>query len=309
MNRLNSYEPLVSIVIITYNSAELIIETLISCINQSYQSIEIIISDDSSKDKTVTVVKNWIEDKKFKEVPIKIIESKENTGISENCNRGIMAANGDWIKIIAGDDLLLDDAIKNYINFVSSSDKIEFVHSYVLPFNTPFSLSNLIIKNPGNKFKWLNSDDFTSYHQFLLIVFGRVFINAPTLFYKADSFRHIGGYDARMTLVEDIPFYLTVTSKGKKFYFLDRPTVLYRKHKGSIQRSLSVEMIKKRITQRTIRQNSIIEPNLKSFLRLLSRLHFAINKNYDGKPSLSRQVWNVAIEYTLLFCIRRRLVK
>ena len=53
-------EPLVSILVVTYNSSEYIIETLNSCYSQEYKNIELIISDDKSSDNTVEICEEWL---------------------------------------------------------------------------------------------------------------------------------------------------------------------------------------------------------------------------------------------------------
>ena len=58
---MNRFNPLVSAVIITYNSAKYVIETLDSIKAQTYQNIELIVSDDCSTDETTTLVKEWLE--------------------------------------------------------------------------------------------------------------------------------------------------------------------------------------------------------------------------------------------------------
>ena len=63
---MNMRQPLVSINITTYNSSKFIIETLESAKMQTYQNIELIVSDDSSVDNTVELCKKWIEKNKGK---------------------------------------------------------------------------------------------------------------------------------------------------------------------------------------------------------------------------------------------------
>ena len=56
--------PLVSVVVITYKSANTILETLESFKQQTYKNIELIVSDDCSPDHTVEVVEEWIKNKR-----------------------------------------------------------------------------------------------------------------------------------------------------------------------------------------------------------------------------------------------------
>ena len=97
---------LVSIGIITYNSEKTILETLNSAYNQTYKNIELIISDDFSHDNTVNICKEWISEHSSRFVNCFVLTSTQNTGTSANCNRLINYCSGEYLKILAGDDIL-----------------------------------------------------------------------------------------------------------------------------------------------------------------------------------------------------------
>jgi len=82
--------PLVSIIVITYNSAKFVLETLESAKAQTYQNIELIISDDGSTDNTVQICREWLKNNKESFVNTELITVEKNTGIPANCNRGVM---------------------------------------------------------------------------------------------------------------------------------------------------------------------------------------------------------------------------
>ena len=54
------HSPLVTVVVITYNSSKYVIETLDSIYNQTYTNLELIISDDCSKDDTIKICEDWL---------------------------------------------------------------------------------------------------------------------------------------------------------------------------------------------------------------------------------------------------------
>lgn len=66
-------DPLVSVSIITYNSSSTILETLDSIYSQSYQNIELIVSDDCSTDNTVEICKKWIDEHKDRFVRVELL--------------------------------------------------------------------------------------------------------------------------------------------------------------------------------------------------------------------------------------------
>src|SRR5215213_614705 len=112
MNLGSPHNPLISIIVITYNSESYVIETLESAKNQTYENIELIITDDGSTDETISLCQQWLTKNRHRFVRSEMITVEKNTGIPANCNRGVRAANGEWVKIIAGDDILDEKCIQ-----------------------------------------------------------------------------------------------------------------------------------------------------------------------------------------------------
>ena len=90
----NLRDPLVSVIIVTYNSSKFVLETLESVKNQSYENIELIVSDDASTDKTVDLCKEWIRKNKDRFAKAKLVTAEKNSGIPANCNQGIKIRKG-----------------------------------------------------------------------------------------------------------------------------------------------------------------------------------------------------------------------
>ena len=108
-------KPLVSIVVITYNSSEYVLETLESAKAQTYTNIELIVSDDCSTDETVSICKKWFEANKDRFVNTIMVEAEINSGVPANANRGLAECKGEWIKFIAGDDILVSTGIEEFV--------------------------------------------------------------------------------------------------------------------------------------------------------------------------------------------------
>ena len=102
-------EVLVSICIPTYNGASTIAETLKSCLNQTLQNFEIIISDDNSTDATLIEVQS-IDDPR-----IKILNRETSTTPADNWNRVINAASGHYIKVLGQVDILFTDCLESEV--------------------------------------------------------------------------------------------------------------------------------------------------------------------------------------------------
>jgi alpha-1,3-rhamnosyltransferase len=222
--------PLVSIIVITYNSSKYVLETLESTKAQTYQNIELIISDDASQDDTVEICKKWLAENQEKFVRAELITTEINTGIPANCNRGVKASKGEWVKLIAGDDLLLADCIVNGIQFA-----VQNLDAKIFASNAHFFTNNLseIIKKTYLKNNEFFDKKLTAKDQFNLLLH-RNYINAPTLFFNRSLFDMNNGFDEGIKYMEDYPFYLKTLKKGIKIYYLNKFTVGYRLHASSI---------------------------------------------------------------------------
>ncbi|GAA4321025.1 hypothetical protein GCM10023115_48460 [Pontixanthobacter gangjinensis] len=223
--------PLVSIVVITYNSSDYVIETLESVKRQTYKNIELIISDDFSTDDTIATCKAWLIGNKDKFKRVKIIVPEKNTGIPANCNRGLAQSRGDWIKIIAGDDLLLPNCIQKNIQYVKRhSEKIIFSIAEFFADSENERLGNINRKqlNTVPFFFNLNANS-----QFLHLLIRNYPMNPPTIFFEKQTLEKLGRFNTEY-VNEDFPLYLHATFSGLKLGFFPISTVKYRVHKNSI---------------------------------------------------------------------------
>lgn len=224
---INSNESLVSIVIITYNSGKFVIETLESAKAQTYQNIELIISDDCSNDNTVAICKSWIDKNLLRFNRSLIIEASQNKGIAPNCNRGLEAAKGDWIKFIAGDDILADNCIADNIEYVHNNFKAELIFSKITVFGEPaYLLSSEDLKRMKKKLQ------LPAKQQYINLLKWN-YIYAPSYFIKRTKLLDIGGFDERFPMMEDYPLWIKFSSNGDRMHYFDKLTVFKRAHENN----------------------------------------------------------------------------
>ena len=118
--------PLTSICIPTYNGKEYIKECIDSAINQTYQNIEIIISDDNSQDDTIDISSSILEKTK---IDYKIINNNSSGSVADNWNNTIKNASGQYIKMLFQDDYLYPDCIKKMISLAETHKELGFIFS------------------------------------------------------------------------------------------------------------------------------------------------------------------------------------
>lgn len=223
---------LVTVIVATYNSAQFVLETLESVRGQTYINIELIVSDDGSTDDTVQVVNNWLNSDQNRDrfVRAEMITVPINTGISANCNRAIAAARAAWIKLIAGDDILLPYCIEDNMKFVTNKDDAKIVFSRVRNFKDTFDQSNYIDTQPEEFPMNIMAPDLSTQDQLKLLLVSDRIKFSPSYFFFKEAVISVGGYDERNRLVEDYPMWLKLSRAGYKFHFMDLPTVGYRQH-------------------------------------------------------------------------------
>ena len=102
----------ISLITVTYNSAETLCDTLQSVLNQTFKDIDYIIVDGASKDSTMDIVKEF--KPKF-EGRLRWL-SEPDRGIYDAMNKGVMMAQGEIVGILNSDDFFASNDILEKVN-------------------------------------------------------------------------------------------------------------------------------------------------------------------------------------------------
>ncbi|WP_162997035.1 glycosyltransferase family 2 protein [Mucilaginibacter kameinonensis] len=135
-------KPLVSVITSSFNAVNTIEQTICSVVNQSYKNIEYIIIDGGSTDGTLDVLKKY-------DKYITYWISEPDNGIYNAWNKGLKIAKGDWISFLGADDIYLNDAIENYVDYINQSQQgteFDFVSSVMEYVDKDLNLLRLIGK-------------------------------------------------------------------------------------------------------------------------------------------------------------------
>lgn len=117
---------LISIVMPAYNAEKTIAESIESVLKQTYQNIELIIVDDASDDRTVSIATVYAE----KDPRVKILKNKKNAGVAATRNQGIAEAKGQYIALLDSDDLWEADKLERQIKLAIKEDAAIVYCSY-----------------------------------------------------------------------------------------------------------------------------------------------------------------------------------
>ncbi len=219
--------PLVSIVIPSFNHAEYIIPCLDSVISDTYEEKEIVIIDDGSKDQSVYKIRGWIE-KHNKEIKIRFIV-RENKGICATLNELIELAAGKYIVPLASDDMLINDTIRVRVKMLEESyPKMVLVGDaqVIDRNNNVIANSSLADYNKGNKLNYFTDEGIISES---IINPG---ISGATVMINKEIYSIIGKYPINLP-AEDWFFYQRAAAL-KKILFWDIVVSKYRVHGNNI---------------------------------------------------------------------------
>lgn len=218
-------QPLVSVPVITYNSAKYVIETLESIKAQTYQNIELIISDDCSTDNTVELCQKWVDLNKDRFARVELIIVEVNAGVAANLNRAESACQGEWVKVIAGDDLLLPDCVESCVTYVLENNA-NCIFGKIEAFGDDMQLANRLTREASLRNEMMSK--LSSKELYDVIVRGNP-PSAPAFFYNRQFVvdNNIQN-DCRIPMIEDLPKWLNILKIGGDLKFLDKVIVRYR---------------------------------------------------------------------------------
>jgi len=111
----NISQPLVTVAMVTYNSAKYVEIAIQSILASSYSNFELIISDDCSTDSTWELIQT------YKDERIVALRNENNIGEYPNRNKCIDLAKGKYFLFIDGDDILYPHGLENYVFYAEQA--------------------------------------------------------------------------------------------------------------------------------------------------------------------------------------------
>lgn len=105
-----STQPLVSVVVPSYNNGSFIRETMTSILNQTYQHLEVIVSDHGSTDDTWALLQPFALDPR-----VRLLQIARSGRVADNWASASDGATGKYLKLVCGDDLLTSDCIESQV--------------------------------------------------------------------------------------------------------------------------------------------------------------------------------------------------
>lgn len=229
---------MVSIVMATYNGEKYLRQQLDSILQQTYQHFELIVVDDASTDKTLSILNEYaaLDDR------IHVFPAEKNLGLVANFERGLKLAKGDFIALSDQDDIFRKDKIERLLNALKYHPDCDLVVSdlsLIDEENNEFALSMRryqgLKPRQGKPFRRLLHSNFATG---CAMMFRRRLLELAIPF-PPDCMFH----DWWLAVVAS-------STKGGGIYLVKEPLTAYRQHSSNVigaKKAISTEDIIHRI--------------------------------------------------------------
>jgi glycosyltransferase involved in cell wall biosynthesis len=231
MNETN-LNPMVSIIVPTYNPCQYLAKTLSSIYVQDYKNIEVIVVDDCSDNGPLKYIRQLQELYKFK---LHLL-SENSGGCARPLNEGIKISSGEYIGVCAQDDFHLPE---------KTSRQVKYMETH-LNFFMLFSDAYCVVGDDNSKYIKQKTPKRRSGRIFDDILLQRFYVPALSALIRREVFDAVGGFDENL-LIEDWDMWLKIANRFEIGY-LNIATACYRSHSENISKKRFDQMKSDRIT-------------------------------------------------------------
>ncbi|HEY8321255.1 MAG TPA: glycosyltransferase [Candidatus Baltobacteraceae bacterium] len=212
-------EPLVTIVITSYNYAHCVGDAISSALGQTYRNLDVLVLDNASTDGSLAAISA------FRDERLRVVVHPENIGIQRNHNYGIAEALGEYVVFLSADDMLLPTLVEDALAFLRSNPDID------IPY---FSVSVAdAAGNVGDYFEHPSFDGADTYrdrNELASLLTRDNCMYMPTMLFPRAFFRDLGELDEGLGILLDYEFDLRLAAHGKRFAFVSKPQAIIRMH-------------------------------------------------------------------------------
>lgn len=221
--------------VLTYNHKNLILETLesikyqIETYGQAYE-VDLIITDDASKDNTVKSVRKWISANLSLFRDITLIDNSENYGTVHNFNAILNHTKTKYFKIIAGDDVFSSGNLFEKVKKIDDNSLFGYIRMDLI--------EQKVFINERFFAKYLYNMGLKTYEEKLKAVRKGFYFNAPSTIFTKELYNNARCYklNSQFKLYEDDPMWYSMIKNmpDLNVQFMSDVIVLYRVHRKSI---------------------------------------------------------------------------
>ena len=278
------FEPLVSVVLPSFNRERCIGRAARSVLAQSYQKLELIIVDDGSTDNTAEVMKEIADNR------VSYVRHDNNRGAAAARNTGILHARGELLAFQDSDDEWLLDKLTRQVEALSlAGDSIGAVFGGKILYGK--DASGRYGDRLTSHIPLENQTDLSG--RITKPLMARNFISPQTLLMRRYIAVELGGFDERLPCNEDWDFMLRL-SLVTKILCVSRPVVVAYISDDSLSLRRHSNVFSQLVVVRKFR--SQFDANPRIYARHLFRLGFNLSRMGKSKSGKLLVVKALAID-------------
>jgi glycosyltransferase involved in cell wall biosynthesis len=216
-------EPLVSVVLITYNHSRYIGQALDNILGQQVDfPFEVVVADDCSTDTTPEIIARY--QQQFPD-RVRVLPNTVNVGVSRNVERGVLGGRGKYTAIIEGDDYWVDSSkLQRQVDFMEAhADYSMCFHNALVVYED----------DPSRQSHLMNTSEKTEYT--LEDITKGWFIPTASIMFRSSSLLAFPAW-FHESEVGDLPLVALLAAKGRVGY-LPRQMSVYRVHAKGVTRA------------------------------------------------------------------------
>lgn len=247
-------QPLVSVIMPSYNTARYIGEAIDSVLSQDYPNKELIVIDDGSTDATVDIIRSYSD-------RVRLI-TQRNQGAAVARNAGLDAAQGDYIAFLDSDDCWLPGKLRTQIDYLEQYPDIGMVYArwqvWKPELDGRFDMPAIAESSDADRSSppivpersgWLyNRLLFTSLLHTITVVARRSLIET------------VGRFDTELKRGQDYDYWIRASRAGE-IHQLDRVFALYRVHGNGCAKKWPNENYELMVVEKALNRWGLTGPN------------------------------------------------
>ena len=212
-------QPLVTVIITTYNYAHTVGTAIDSALRQDYPNIEVLVVDNASTDRTPELVEKYTSDPRFR-----YVRNAENIGMVPNHNKGLREARGAYLLFLSADDFLMPHSISYSYRYLMDHPGIDVLYTTTYFVNESGTYTGV---------RQMSGQPHAAYNvernEFAWMLAEGCYMCFPTMLMRRDLYERFGELDEAIKAA-DYEIVVRWAANGVRFAYEPEPTAAVRLH-------------------------------------------------------------------------------
>ncbi len=233
---MTEWRPKVSVVVPTYQRAQVLARALDSAVAQTYPDVEIVVVDDGSTDDTEAVVARYGERVRY--------VRQTNGGVSAARNRGIAVSTGELVAFLDSDDTWRDDKLALQVAYLAAHERVGLV------------LCDLFRSSGGVVRRMYRRETLPHDGQVLVWVLRDARLPPSTALVRRAVLDDVGGFDTTLRTAEDLDLHLRIAEKWEVGLVEEPLVVLHQEGADRLSLASSTYLDQMRVVRRFLSERA-----------------------------------------------------